>query len=234
VGESAAMANGDYCSFMKAVEHLGDRWSLVIVRDLFRAGPLGFNSLASGLPGISRSVLAARLRKLQDLGIVERADDGRTYRLAYAGRAMEPILQALRTWSERFVPEDPAMVERDPDIVLMWLARRIDPTAVPAERSVIELDLRGAAEAKRSWLVVERGQAVSVCVADPSLATDRYVFVSSDVHAIDRVARGLRPWRAEVADGSIEVAGNPSLVRAIGSWLRPRPELAPAPAPATS
>jgi DNA-binding HxlR family transcriptional regulator len=213
------MANGDYCSFMKAVEHLGDRWSLVIVRDLFLRGPLGFNALAAGLPGISRSVLAARLQKLHDLGIVERADDGRAYRLAYAGRAMEPILQALRAWSERFVPEDPAMVERDPDIVLMWLARRIDPAAVPDARSVIELDLRGAGQATRSWLVVERGQPVSVCIEDPALAAERYVFVSSDVRTIDRVARGLRSWRAEVDEGSIEVAGEPTLVRSLGSWL---------------
>lgn len=215
------MATGDYCSFMKAVEHLGDRWSLVIVRDLFLRGPLGFNALAAGLPGISRSVLAARLRKLQVLGIVERARAGGPYRLAHAGRQLEPLLRELRAWSERFVPEDPAMVERDPDIVLVWFAGRIDPAAAPERRSVIELALSDAGQARRSWLVLERGQAVSVCLEDPVLADERYVYVSSDVRAIDRVARGVTDWAAGVADGSIEVDGEPGLVRAVGSWLRP-------------
>lgn len=215
------MTTGDYCSFTKAVEHLGDRWSLVIVRDLFLRGPLGFNTLAAGLPGISRSVLAARLRKLRDLGIVERVDDGAGYRLAHAGRQLGPMLQELRSWSERFVPEDPAMVERDPDIVLVWLARRIDPAAAPERRSVIELALRGGAQAKRGWLVLERGQPVSVCIADPALGSERYVYVASDVRAIDRVARGLLDWSAGVEDGAIEVDGEPALVRAVSSWLRP-------------
>ncbi len=212
---------GDYCAFTKAVQHLGDRWSLLIVRDVMLREPIGFNALATGLPGISRSVLADRLRKLLDLGIVERADDRTSYRLAHAGRQLEPVLRELRSWSERFVPEDPAMVERDPDIVTVWLARRIDPGTAPERRSVIELRLRGAHQTRRSWLVVERGQQVSVCIEDPAIDGDRYVFVSSDVRSIDRLARGLLDWSAAVDDGAIEVDGEPALVHAIGSWLRP-------------
>src|SRR5829696_7906655 len=104
---------GDYCSFTKAVEQLGDRWSLVIVRDLLLGGRLGFNALADGLPGISRSVLAARLRKLQDLGIVARdADEAGAapgYRVTYAGQQLKPVLMGLYEWSQRFVPEEPSM-----------------------------------------------------------------------------------------------------------------------------
>ena len=62
-----------YCSFTKAIEHLGDRWSLLIVRQLGVFGPLGFNELSRCLPGrISRSVLAERLRRLETLGLVSR------------------------------------------------------------------------------------------------------------------------------------------------------------------
>ncbi|MGH2467675.1 MAG: winged helix-turn-helix transcriptional regulator, partial [Candidatus Limnocylindrales bacterium] len=186
-------------------------------------------TLADGLPGISRSVLAARLHKLEDLGIVERGPEGPRgrYRLTYAGRQLQPLLGELRAWAERFVPEDPAMVERDPDIVIAWLAGRIDPAAGPDRRAVIELEVKGTA-APRSWLVVERGQPASVCIGDPMLATGRYIFVSSDVPAIERLARGLTTWSAAVADGSIEVTGEPSLARAVGTWLRPvaaRPSL---------
>jgi hypothetical protein len=58
-----------YCSFTKAIEHLDDRWSLLIVRELGTFGPQGFNDLVAGLPGrISRSVLADRLRRLDTPG----------------------------------------------------------------------------------------------------------------------------------------------------------------------
>src|SRR5215211_1342947 len=67
---------GDYCAFTKTVEHLGDRWSLVILRELTLHGPRGFNVLADGLPGISRSVLAARLRKLEELELIARVAAG--------------------------------------------------------------------------------------------------------------------------------------------------------------
>ena len=64
-----------YCSYTKAIEHLGDRWSLLIVRELGTFGPQGFNDLVTGLPGrISRSVLADRLRRLETLGVVSRAE----------------------------------------------------------------------------------------------------------------------------------------------------------------
>ena len=57
-----------YCSFTKAIEHLGDRWSLLIVRRLGESGPVGFNELSRALPGrISRSVLAERLKRLEML-----------------------------------------------------------------------------------------------------------------------------------------------------------------------
>lgn len=72
-----------YCSFAKAIEHLGDRWILLIVRQLATQGTCGFNDLANGLPGrISRSVLIDRLHRLEALGLVARSDDGTAgYRL---------------------------------------------------------------------------------------------------------------------------------------------------------
>jgi DNA-binding HxlR family transcriptional regulator len=195
----------------------------VIVRDLLLRGPLGFNALADGLPGISRSVLAARLRKLQDLGIVSREpDEGGVapgYRVTYAGQQLLPVLKGLHEWSERFVSEEPAMIERDPDVVIMWVARRLDPERLPERRTVIELDLAGS-RAKTAWLVVERGTPPSVCIEDPFLGPERYVYVSSEVRAIDAVARGLRSFAHAVADGSVQMFGEPALVDAAASWFR--------------
>jgi DNA-binding HxlR family transcriptional regulator len=215
-------AKGDYCAFTKAVEHLGDRWSLVIIRELTIHQTSGFNALADGLPGVSRSVLAARLRKLEDLELVTRdrsAGHGVPgYRLTYAGRELEPVLRGLWDWSLRFVPEDPAMAERDPDIVIRWLGDRIDPGSVPEKTVVLDLDVTGTG-VRRFWLVLEHGVAPSICIADPCLAEDRYVFVEADVRALYPIARGSRDWKAAIADDSVRLWGDPALQRALPGWF---------------
>jgi DNA-binding HxlR family transcriptional regulator len=217
-------SSGDYCSFTKAVEYLGDRWSLVIIRELLLHGTQGFNNLADGMPGISRSVLAARLRKLEDLEVIGRdLSSGKGvpgYVLTHAGRQLEPVLRSLWGWSERFVPEDPAMVERDPGIVLMWLSRRVDRASLPERQVVIDLNIAGS-RAARSWLVLEQGVGPSLCLEDPCLAGDRYVFVEADVQALYPIARGLRDWSPAVADGSVRLFGEPTLIGALPGWFLP-------------
>jgi DNA-binding HxlR family transcriptional regulator len=213
---------GDYCAFTKAVEHLGDRWSLVILRELTIHGTRGFNALADGVPGISRSVLAARLRKLEDLELVTRDRSSRHgvpgYQLTHAGRELQPVLRGLWEWSLRFVPEDPAMAERDPDIVIRWLADRVDVSNVPDRPVVLDLYVRGTG-ARRFWLVLERGTRPSICIADPMLAGDRYLFVEADVRALYPIARQTRGWAAAIEDGSVQVFGAPELVEALPSWF---------------
>jgi DNA-binding HxlR family transcriptional regulator len=217
---------GDYCSFTKAVEHLGDRWSLVIVREMLQHGPRSFSDLLDGASGISRSVLASRLRKLRDLGIVEQARAGgngrgaAAYRLTYSGRALAPVLHELRGWSERFVPEDPAMAERDPDIVVRWLSQRVDARRVPSRPVVLDITVEGGGR-PRFWLVAERGAEPSLCIADPALPQGRYVFIEADVRALLPLARGTRDWRSAIRDGSVALFGDPGLVRDLPDWFAP-------------
>jgi DNA-binding HxlR family transcriptional regulator len=217
-----AKGKGDYCAFTKAVEHLGDRWSLVIIRELIVHGTRGFNALADGMPGISRSVLAARLRKLEDLELITRdPSPGHGmpgYRLTHSGRELQPILRGLWQWSLRFVPEDPAMAERDPDIVVRWLADRVDVLSAPERPVVLDLDIRGTST-RRFWLVLERGMAPSICIEDPSLAGDRYLFVEADVRDLYPIARRMRGWSAAIEDGTVQVFGAPDLVKALPSWF---------------
>ncbi len=217
-------ADGDFCSFTKAVEHLGDRWSLVILRELLMHGTVGFNALVAGLPGISRSVLASRLRRLEELGLIERDPTSRAgvpgYRLTEAGLDLRPIMHGLWGWSKRWVPEEPIWAERDPDIIMAWLGHRVDPRAIPKGRTVIELEIRGT-RAKRGWLVLEPEIEPAVCIEDPCLAQERYVYVEADAAAMYPIARGQRGWREAIADKSVRVFGEPDLVRELPMWFRP-------------
>ena len=215
---------GDYCAYTKAVHHLGDRWSLVIVRELAIHGRLGFNALAATMPGISRSVLARRLRKLQDLGLIARDDRGverqPPYRLAPAGQHLVPTLLSLREWAERWVPADSTMAERDPDVIVWWLGHRVDPEAVPQIAMVLVFDI-GAAPAGQTWLVVERDTDPSLCMEDPGMAPERYVYVEADADTLLPISRGERDWRSSIVDRSVRLFGEPDLVRVAPSLFRP-------------
>jgi DNA-binding HxlR family transcriptional regulator len=216
--------NTEYCSFTKAVEHLGDRWSLLIVRELIMAGPLGFNALASAIPGhISRSVLADRLRRLRDLGLVSRTKDGTggtTYQLAGAGRDLVPTILELRRWADGWLPDDPAVVERDPGIVFGWLAERVAVHALPERQVIVALTVRHTTDA-RSWIVLEQDSETYVCLEDPLLDEDRYVYVEAGASVLMALARGRRDWHEALADGSVEAFGDPELVARLPRWFQP-------------
>lgn len=84
---------GQYCGLARAAELVGERWSLVILRDLL-VGPKRFNELRQGIPGIPSNLLTSRLRDFEDASVVERVLDGRNvvYRLSEYGQGLEPIV----------------------------------------------------------------------------------------------------------------------------------------------
>jgi DNA-binding HxlR family transcriptional regulator len=213
-----------YCSFTKAIEHLGDRWSLLIVRELGMVGPRGFNDLVTGLPGrISRSVLTDRLRRLETLGLVSRRDGPDphpAYRLTAVGEGLMPTLGSLRAWADTWLPEDPDMLERDPDVVLGWLSQRVDPDRAPRRSVVLELRLHHHHD-RRYWLVLQLGVEPYGCLTDPLLRPDRYVYLESSMPALLALARGRRDWSDAFEDGSVTAAGDPDLLRRLTEWFRP-------------
>lgn len=212
-----------YCSFTKAIEHLGDRWSLLIVRELGVFGPQGFNGLALGLPGrISRSVLADRLRRLESLGLVSHADDGAphpAYRLTAVGQGLMPTLATLRDWADTWLPDDPDMLDRDPDVLLAWLAQRADLDRAPERPVVLEVRLHHRRD-RRYWLVLQQGEAYG-CLTDPLLDGSRYVYLDSSLPALLAIARGRRSWSDGFDDGSVRGSGNPDLLRRVPRWFVP-------------
>ncbi len=218
-------AKTEYCAFTKAVEHLGDRWSLLIVRELALFGPQGFNTLATGLPGhISRSVLTEKLRKLEEIGIVARdpaaASRSAPYCLTPAGEQLMPTLKSLWAWAEHWVPEDPATAQRDPTLILWWLRHRIGVQALPERQVAVEfaLPLDGS---DRQWLLLSACVEPELCQEDPMIGEDRYVYVEADAGALYPIARGSRSWTDAIADGSVRIYGEPELIAALPGWFLP-------------
>lgn len=109
-----------FCGVARGLDVVGDRWALLVVRDLMH-GPRRFSELRSGLPGIASNLLVRRLDELQAAGVVERrlADRGHAYALTDHGLALRPVLHALVRWS---APGMAAGPRPDEHVDAAWLA----------------------------------------------------------------------------------------------------------------
>ena len=107
------LAYQSFCPAGAALNVVGERWALLVVRDLL-LGPRRYSELLSGLGGIGTDILAARLRTLQEHGVVRQVGAGRSqrYELTESGRALQPVLRELSRWgADRLrLPADPSQI----------------------------------------------------------------------------------------------------------------------------
>lgn len=144
----AARDYGQYCGLTRALELVGERWALLIVRDLL-VGPRRYGELAEGLPRIPSNILAARLKELQAAGIVRRAPRSRVivYELTAYGRELEPVVLALGAWGFKAMGEPRPEQIITPDSMTMALRTAFRPavaatlpaTAYAAQIGPVEL-----------------------------------------------------------------------------------------------
>jgi DNA-binding HxlR family transcriptional regulator/putative sterol carrier protein len=196
---------GQYCPISRALDVLGERWSLLILRDML-VGTTRFNDLCRGLPRLSRSLLAKRLRQFERAGIVERL--GNEYVLTDAGRGLEPIVFGLGEWGARWTFGDPSPEELDPDLLVWWMHQRLDTSPLPGKRHV--LHVRFTDDPSRYWIVIERG-VPSVCLTEPGFDVD--VTVTADLATLYEVWLGRLPVRDAVKQGRLEFEGPTALTR---------------------
>src|SRR5262245_15353038 len=98
---------GQFCSMARALDLLGERWTLLIVRELL-SGSRRFGEIRRGIPRISRTMLAARLRELADAGVIERHAGlhGPEHRLTPAGEELGAVVRDLGSWGQRWLPRE--------------------------------------------------------------------------------------------------------------------------------
>jgi len=203
-----------YCPVVRAVEMLGDRWTLLIVRDML-VGATRFNELSRGLPGLSRALLSRRLRQLQNDGLVERTGDG--YTLTPAGKELRPLVFGLADWGARYAFGNPRPEELDPELLMWWMHGRID-TADIDKRAVIQVEI--ADNRRKYWLVLEPGDA-SVCYTDPGFDID--AVLAADLTTLYRMWLGEIELLEAVRRGVIDLTGARWIVRGLPAWLRLSP-----------
>jgi DNA-binding HxlR family transcriptional regulator len=193
----AARDYGQYCGITRGLELVGERWALLNVRDLL-VGPRRYGELAAGLPRIPSNILAARLKELQEAGVIRRAPRSRVivYELTPYGRELEPVVLALGAWGFKAMGEPREEQIITPDSITMALrtafragvAARLPATSYAAHLGAAELLIRVDGPA----LKVTRGDGP----VDLAFAT------GPDIHRL--ISGELAPERA-IATGAVEL-----------------------------
>ncbi|MHC1558321.1 winged helix-turn-helix transcriptional regulator [Actinomycetospora sp. C-140] len=124
----AAREYGQYDGVTRALELVGERWAMLIVRDLL-VGPRRNGELAAGLPRIPTNILAARLKELQAAGVIRRAPRSRViiYELTDYGRELEPVVLALGAWGSKAMGDPREEQILTPDAMTMALRTAFRP-----------------------------------------------------------------------------------------------------------
>lgn len=223
---------GQYCPIARASEILAERWTPIIVRNL-SLGCTTFNAIADGAPGLSRGLLATRLRALARAGVIEiRAKDdnrGSTYELTQAGRELWSVLLAYQDWGARWVELTPEHAH--PGVVLWtWVTAYLRRDRLPHRRTVVRFDFPTVSSSRgnRGWLLVERGDA-EICENHPGGEEDLVVDIR-DPLAFARWHLGEIEWGDALRSGAIKLSGRRDLARALPTWSQrvTRPASAPA------
>lgn len=203
---------GQFCAVARALELVGERWTLLIVRELL-LGACTFTELRRGLPRIPRATLAARLRTLRAAGIV---DDG--YRLTEAGAALAPVVRELARWA--VVTESAALTEDDLDTAaLTWdIQRRIDSGALPARPIVLAIEFSDRAVTdNRYWLHLSRTD-VNLCRQDTGAPVA--VWLTTPTLPLTRWWLGQLSWPELLRQPGVRVHGDPALQRQMRHWFQ--------------
>jgi DNA-binding HxlR family transcriptional regulator len=209
---------GQYCPLAHSLEILGDRWTLLIIRDLMK-GIGHFNDLERGLPGISRGLLSKRLQQLVRAGVVEkRFHSGRTsteYHLTQAGHDLEQTIHSLWLWGMQWAFSEPTPEELNSPLLMWRMHKEVNTAYLPEERIVVRFVFYGV-ERSSYWLILNRDD-VSLCLTDPGF--DINVMVSADLTAFFQIWAQRISYYEALTQGLISIEGAPSLVRDFSKWF---------------
>jgi DNA-binding HxlR family transcriptional regulator len=212
---------GQFCPVAQAMEVLGERWTLLVVRELL-CGSRRFNEIARGVPLMSRTMLSQRLKSLESAGVVTRRDrpggHGPEYDLTRAGRELRPIVEGCGVWASRWLRRDPTSDELDAALLMWDVRRNIDLEALPDRDVLVQFDFPDARPGKtRFWLHLRRTE-VDLCLTHPGFDVD--LELEAKVLTLTRVWLGHESLPQAIRSGRIRARGDRRWIARLPKWLK--------------
>lgn len=214
------MGYQQFCPLSKAMEVIGDKWSLLIVREIMMGGNR-FNVMQRGLSAISPTVLTKRLNELAEQGIVFKkripGQKGYEYFLTQSGQELWPVLDQLGAWGMRWARGGMPDTDLDIELLMLYLERSIEPTKLPGKETVIRFHFTDVEKYNNWWLLVnERG--VDTCIQDPGKDVD--IYLTTDLRTMIEAWMSDISYKTAINEGRMKLIGPPLLINNVSAWLR--------------
>ncbi|MBD3869501.1 MAG: helix-turn-helix transcriptional regulator [Acidobacteria bacterium] len=213
------MEYGQFCPVAKATEILGEKWTLLIIRELLMGGTR-FSELQRGLSLISPTILTKRLGTLEDRGLVIRkkipGQRGYEYFPTESCKELLPVVRSLGDWGMRWARKNLSPSDYDVELLMLYLKRSVQPDKLPGKQTVIHFKFTDIQEMSRWWIVADEAE-IDICTNDPGKDVD--VFFTTNVKTMADIWMGDTTYRKMIASGAMLVTGPNALTRDIGSWL---------------
>jgi len=213
------MEYGQFCPIAKASEIIGEKWTLLIIRELLM-GARRFNEMQRGLSLISPTLLTKRLNSLVDHGLVLKkkipGQQGYEYFPTESCKELLPIIKSLGDWGMRWARDNLTESDYDVELLMLYLQRSIRSDKLVGDETVIRFKFTDIEDLSNWWLIA-RDKDVDVCVKDPGKDVD--VYFTCPVKTLIDVWMGDLSYRKAVNSNKLKVVGPSALTRNIFTWM---------------
>ena len=210
---------GQFCPVAKATEIVGEKWTMLILRELL-LGTCRFNDFQRSLSRISPTILTKRLKHLEDRGVVARrplsGQKGYEYRLTAAGKELEPLIETLAVWGMRWARGRMSDDELDVELLMWDIHRRILTQHLPDGQTVLRFAFNDLDKHKTWWLVIERDD-VDLCTEDTGKDVDLYV--TTRLRTMVEIWEGDADLKKAIRDEEVIAIGDRALIRSMPDWF---------------
>lgn len=211
--------SGSLCPAVKAADIIGDKWVLLILRELFM-GRTRYNDFDRALVRISPSVLSARLKSMIEQGLIIKKTipglKGTEYRLTHSGKELAPIIDHLARWGLRWARR--RLEDEDIDVAgFMWdFHRTLKVDALPEGDTVFCVQFPEQDRYQKWWLIAN-ADTVDLCTDDPGRDVD--IFLTSNLITLVSIWMGDMSVKAALDAAQLKLIGESYLVSSVARWL---------------
>lgn len=213
------MEYGQFCPIAKATEILGEKWTILVIRELLMGGTR-FNEFQRGLSMISPTILTKRLNTLVDHGLVIKkripGQKGYEYFPTESCKELQPVIKALGDWGMRWARGNMKDTDYDVELLMLYLQRSIQTDKLVGKETVVRFKFTDIKDAPDWWIIAAEDK-VDVCNKDPYKDVD--VYFTSTVRTLVDIWMGDLPYKKAVRDSQIKVVGPNTMTSNIFSWI---------------
>jgi DNA-binding HxlR family transcriptional regulator len=213
------MEYGQFCPIAKATEIIGEKWTVLIIRELLMGGSR-FNELQRGLSLISPTILSRRLESLTEHGLVVKkkipGQKGYEYFPTESCKELLPVIRSLGEWGMRWARSNLTENDYDVELLMLYLKRSIVPDKLIGKETVVRFHFTDIDDYPDWWLVAKSDE-LDLCVNDPGREVD--VYFTTSVKTMADIWMGENSYRKAIGDGSLKLVGDRALTRNITAWM---------------